>query len=184
MKTGILEMYVVTGGAGFIGSNLLAVMESRGLGPLAVVDRCDSEHKHRNIAKRNLAHIVAPETTLRFLHDHAKQVRAVFHLGAITSTTETDVEKLHETNVLLSRALWLWCARAGVPFIYASSASTYGDGANGFDDLGTLDALSRLHPLNHYGQSKHDFDLWVADQWARGTDIPPQWAGLKFFNVY
>ncbi|MDX2223282.1 MAG: ADP-glyceromanno-heptose 6-epimerase [Rhodospirillaceae bacterium] len=177
-------MYVVTGGTGFIGSNLLAVMESRGLGPLAAIDRCENEHKRRNIAKRSLAHLVPPEQTLAFLYDHLKEISAVIHLGALTSTTETDVERLHETNVLLSRALWHWCARAEVPFIYASSAATYGDGGAGFDDAGTPEALARFRPLNPYGQSKHDFDLWVADQWTRARAVPPQWAGLKFFNVY
>jgi ADP-L-glycero-D-manno-heptose 6-epimerase len=177
-------MYIVTGAAGFIGSNLLAVMAGRGLGPLVAVDRCDSEHKRRNIAKRALAHMVAPEHLLDFLNQATGEVKALIHLGALTSTVETDLEALQDTNVRLSRALWMWCARTGVPFLYASSAATYGDGAAGFDDNGSLAALSKLRPLNAYAQSKHDFDLWVADQWQRGIVLPPQWVGLKFFNVY
>jgi ADP-L-glycero-D-manno-heptose 6-epimerase len=127
-------MYVVTGGAGFIGSNLLCMLEARGLGPLAVIDRCDSAHKQRNIAKRTLAAIVAPEQCFAFLDENAGNIRGIFHLGAITSTTERNLELLEEVNVRLSRALWAWCARHEVPFIYASSAATYGTGEDGFDD--------------------------------------------------
>jgi ADP-L-glycero-D-manno-heptose 6-epimerase len=177
-------MYIVTGGAGFIGSNLLAVMAGRGLGPLVAIDRCDTEHKRRNIAKRDLAALVPPEQVLDALDRHRTTIRAVIHLGALTSTVETDLESLQDINVRLSRALWAWCARSGVPFIYASSAATYGDGSAGFDDDGTLAALARLRPRNPYAQSKHEFDLWVADQWGRAAHLPPQWVGLKFFNVY
>ena len=177
-------MYVVTGGAGFIGSNLLAALEARGVGPLAAIDRCDNAHKLRNIAKRRLAHVVAPEQTFAFLDEHRAQIKSVFHLGALTSTTERDLAKLDEVNVRLSRALWVWCTRYGIPFIYASSAATYGDGTLGFDDTGTVAALARLKPLNPYGQSKHTFDLWVAQETSAGSQGPPQWAGLKFFNVY
>ena len=177
-------MYVVTGGAGFIGSNLLAMLEARGYGPLAVVDHCDDAHKARNIAKRRLAHVIAPEQTFAFLDAHKDTVAAIFHLGAITSTTERDLVKLNEVNVRLSRALWAWCSRNEVPFIYASSAATYGDGEAGFDDNGSIEALARLKPLNPYGQSKHTFDLLVAQEVAAGSSAPPVWAGLKFFNVY
>ncbi|MHB1206505.1 MAG: ADP-glyceromanno-heptose 6-epimerase [Rhodospirillaceae bacterium] len=177
-------MYVVTGGAGFIGSNLLATLEARGLGPLAVIDRCDSAHKQRNIAKRTLAAAVAPEQCFDFLDENTGNIRGIFHLGAITSTTERDLELLEEVNVRLSRALWAWCTRHEVPFIYASSAATYGMGADGFDDDGRLEALARLKPLNPYGASKHAFDLWVAQQVAARAPQPPRWAGLKFFNVY
>lgn len=175
-------MYVVTGGAGFIGSNLLAMLEARGRGPLALVDRCDSAHKQRNIAKRDIAATVAPEQCLAFLDENAGKIRGLFHLGAITSTTERDLELLEEVNVRLSRALWTWCARYGVPFVYASSAATYGAGDEGFDDDGRLASLARLKPLNPYGASKHAFDLWVAQQAPAAA--PPRWAGLKFFNVY
>ena len=177
-------MYVVTGGAGFIGSNLLATLEARGLGPLVAVDRCDDPHKIRNIAKRRDMCLVAPEQTFTFLDENADAVKAIFHLGAITSTTERDLAKLDEVNVRLSRALWAWCSRRGVPMIYASSAATYGNGDLGFDDAGTVEALARLKPLNPYGQSKHTFDLIVAQETAAGSSAPPHWAGLKFFNVY
>jgi ADP-L-glycero-D-manno-heptose 6-epimerase len=106
------------------------------------------------------------------------------HMGAISATTETDVDLIVATNVRLSQKLWRWCAARDVPLIYASSAATYGDGAAGFDDDGRPDALSSLVPLNAYGWSKHLFDRWVAREVASGGARPPQWVGLKFFNVY
>ncbi|HEX7389156.1 MAG TPA: ADP-glyceromanno-heptose 6-epimerase, partial [Acidiphilium sp.] len=111
-------------------------------------------------------------------------LKAVFHLGAISETTATDGDLVWDSNVTLSQSLWHWCAMQGVPFIYASSASTYGDGSAGFDDDFGIDALHRLRPLNLYGWSKHAFDLWVAGECRAGRPRPPQWAGLKFFNVY
>ena len=177
-------MYVVTGGAGFIGSNLLAILEARGIGPLAAIDRCDDPHKGRNIEKRHDVQIVPPEQALPFLDNHAPDIEAIFHLGALTSTTERDVARLDEINVRLGCALWTWCAAQGTPFIYASSAATYGDGAHGFDDDGSVEALYQLGPLNPYGRSKHAFDLWVANEIVAGSAAPPIWAGLKFFNVY
>ena len=176
-------MYIVTGGAGFIGSNLAALMEERGLEPVTIIDHTETDHKARNIAKRK-AQRVAPEYLTAHLSEAGASVRGVFHLGALTSTTERDVAKLTETNVHLSRYLWRRCAKYDVPFIYASSAATYGNGAAGFADDDSLAALARLHPLNPYGQSKHSFDLWVAEQVARGEPAPPRWAGVKFFNVY
>ncbi|MGZ6253707.1 MAG: ADP-glyceromanno-heptose 6-epimerase [Candidatus Binataceae bacterium] len=177
-------MFIVTGGAGFIGSNLLAVLEARGREGLVVVDRTDEPQKAPNIAKRRLAARVAPEDLDRFLADNAKAVRGIFHLGALTSTTERDRDALQAVNVVLSQTLWRWCAARGVPFIYASSAATYGDGSMGFDDNGSVQALAHLKPLNPYGESKQAFDLWVARTVEAGGASPPRWAGLKFFNVY
>ena len=105
-------------------------------------------------------------------------------MGAISSTTETDVDLIVERNFRLSQRLWQWCAGAQRPFIYASSAATYGDGATGFEDEFTREALAKLRPLNAYGWSKHQFDRLVARLLADGAKAPPQWAGLKFFNVY
>ncbi len=178
-----VSMYIVTGGAGFIGSNLVAVLEERGRGPVSVIDRCEDDHKTRNLAKR-AAHRVPPEYMTQHLAERAGDIKGVFHLGALTSTTERDVAKLTEVNVHLSQDLWRWCAKHGVPFIYASSAATYGDGKTGFADDDRLEALAHLHPLNPYGESKHSFDLWVAEQVARKEAAPPRWAGVKFFNVY
>ncbi|MBD25510.1 MAG: ADP-glyceromanno-heptose 6-epimerase [Candidatus Marinimicrobia bacterium] len=177
-------MYVVTGGAGFIGSNLLAALETRGIGPLVVIDRCDDPYKRHNIRNRGELKLVEPEQTFPFLYHHASNVKAIFHLGALSSTIEHNIIRLNETNVYLSQKLWKWCAEQAKPFIYASSAATYGDGAKGFDDDSSVEALLRLTPLNPYGQSKHTFDIWVANEIARGSSAPPIWSGLKFFNVY
>jgi len=177
-------MIIVTGGAGFIGSNLLAALEARGLPDLVVCDRLGGGDKWRNIAKRELADIVVPERLTDFLDDHAAEVEAIFHMGAISTTTETDADLVVRENVRCSLDLWHWCEARGVRFIYASSAAVYGDGAQGFDDDGSCAALARLRPLNLYGWSKLVFDRRVARLVARGAPAPPQWAGLRFFNVY
>ena len=177
-------MIVVTGGAGFIGSNLVAGLEERGETGLVVCDRLRDGDKWRNIAKRELADVVLPEDLPAFLQARGSEVQAVFHMGAISSTTETDADLILRTNVHLSRDVWRWCAEQQVPFIYASSAATYGDGTGGFDDDGSIGGLAKLQPLNPYGWSKHLFDRMVARWVTDGDPKPPQWAGLKFFNVY
>ena len=177
-------MIVITGGAGFIGSNLAAALEERGRGDLVICDRLGGDGKWRNIAKRELADIVAPEALLAFLDANPKRIEAVLHLGAISSTTETDADLIVAANFKLSLTLWEWCARHDTPMIYASSAATYGDGSAGFDDDGAIAALAKLRPLNAYGWSKHLFDRRVARLIAEEAPRPPHWAGLKFFNVY
>jgi ADP-L-glycero-D-manno-heptose 6-epimerase len=119
-----------------------------------------------------------------WLAEEGRRVEAVVHMGAVSSTTECDVGLIVTTNFELPKGLWCWCTRADVPFIYASSAATYGDGAFGFEDRFTPEWLARLAPLNAYGRSKHMFDRWVCRQVSRNKPAPPQWAGLKFFNVY
>ena len=175
-------MILITGGAGFIGSNLVAGLEESGAGPLAVCDQPGADA--RNIAKRQLAANIAPDALFPFLEDHRGEMRTVFHMGATSSTMETDAALFARNNYRLSLDLWQWCARHGVRLIYASSAATYGDGALGFDDDGSIAALARLKPLNLYGRSKHLFDRRVAHLLAEGAPRPPQWAGLKFFNVF
>lgn len=177
-------MYVVTGGAGFIGSNVLAALEKRGDGEIVVVDRLRDGEKWRNISKREVTDIVTPEHVFDFLESHAKKVKAVIHMGAVSATTERDADKIVTNNFNLSIALFKWCAVHEVRIIYASSAATYGDGSNGFDDKASREALSLLHPLNAYGWSKHLFDRRVLRRLAEGRKMPPQWVGLKFFNVY
>ena len=177
-------MIVVTGGAGFIGSNILAALEERGAGKLVVCDRLRSNDKWKNIAKREIADIVHPEQLFDFLEANRKHVQVIFHMGAISATTETDADKIAANNFSLSLALWKWCALSNVRFIYASSAATYGDGTAGFDDDWSIDHLAKLHPLNAYGWSKHLFDRRVARKIKEGSRKPPQFAGLKFFNVY
>jgi ADP-L-glycero-D-manno-heptose 6-epimerase len=177
-------MIVITGGAGFIGSNLAASLEARGEGEIVVCDRLGHEEKWRNIAKRELAALIPPEALFDFLETHAREISTVFHLGAISSTTEPDTDLIAATNFSLSLRLWEWCTETETRFIYASSAATYGDGTAGFDDDGSVAALARLQPLNAYGWSKHVFDRRVARLLERHAARPPQWAGLKFFNVY
>lgn len=178
-------MIIVTGGAGFIGSNLVAALEARHKGSqdIVVVDRLGTDEKWRNIAKRDLAAIVPPERFFDFLMAHASEIDVIFHMGAVSSTTETDADLIVRENVTLPLDLWRWCADHDVRLIYASSAATYGDGANGFDDDFSPAAQAKLRPLNAYGWSKHLFDRRAVALAGRG-DHPPQWAGLKFFNVY
>lgn len=178
-------MLLVTGGAGFIGSNILASLEERfPEEELAVCDRLRSGCKWQNIAKRDLVEIVHPDDLFPFLEKNARKIKAIFHMGAISATTETDADKILANNFILSKMLWAWCADQKVRFIYASSAATYGDGAQGFEDFDSRDKLASLRPLNAYGWSKHQFDRTVARALEAGHAAPPQWAGLKFFNVY
>ncbi len=177
-------MIVVTGGAGFIGSNLVAALAARGITNVAVIDRFGTDEKWQNLAKREVATLVPPENALAFLDQFAAEIDVVFHLGAISATTERDVDKIVANNVALTLDLWRWCSWRGARLIYASSAATYGDGSAGFDDDGSSEALAKLRPLNAYGWSKHLVDRRVARVVADADIVPPQWAGLKFFNVY
>ena len=177
-------MYLVTGGAGFIGSNIVWALESQGVGKVIVCDRLRQADKWRNLAKRELAGIVSPESLFDFLAANATNIEAVIHMAAISSTMETDVDLIIDTNFRLSVDLWHWCTQHRVRFVYASSAATYGDGSQGFGDDDSVEALSRLKPLNAYGWSKHLFDRRVARMVADNEPRPPQWAGLKFFNVF
>jgi ADP-L-glycero-D-manno-heptose 6-epimerase len=176
-------MILVTGGAGFIGSNIAAALAGRGQ-RVAVCDRLRQGGKWRNLGKVPLRDVVDPEGLTAWLAEYGAEVEAVVHMGAISATTEADADLITAVNFRLSLALWRWCARHARPLLYASSAATYGDGSQGFDDDGSPGALSQLRPLNPYGWSKHLFDQWVARELADGGARPPQWAGLKFFNVY
>lgn len=176
-------MIVITGAAGFIGSNLAAALETRGAA-IAACDHLGDGDKWRNLAGCDLAAVVAPMELFDYLEVHAGAVETIFHLGAISSTVETDVDLIMDVNVRLSARLWDWCAANRVNFIYASSAATYGGGEAGFDDDNNLGAMARLRPLNPYGWSKHLFDRHVLRGIADGRSAPPHWAGLKFFNVY
>lgn len=177
-------MIVVTGGAGFIGSNIVATLEECGKYTLAVCDRLDTDEIQQNIAKRDLAHLLEPEQLPVFLEKNKNTIEAIVHMGAVSSTTTDDVELILNSNVRLSKDLWLWCAENEVRFIYASSAATYGNGSQGFVDDESLESLAALTPMNLYGWSKHYFDRWALRMVADGHVYPPQWVGLKFFNVY
>ncbi|HZU90021.1 MAG TPA: ADP-glyceromanno-heptose 6-epimerase [Stellaceae bacterium] len=176
-------MLVVTGGGGFIGSVLTARLNEAGYQDIVIVDRFGTSEKWRNIAKRDFCEIVAIDRLMDWLERFGGAVAAVFHLGAISSTTFADADQVIATNLNYSIALWRWCAEAQKRLVYASSAATYGDGAAGFDDHGGVAELKRLRPMNLYGWSKHAFDLYALREAAAGR-APPFWAGLKFFNVF
>jgi ADP-L-glycero-D-manno-heptose 6-epimerase len=175
-------MLLVTGGAGFIGSNVVAALNDAGRSDVVVCDWLGHDGKWRNLAKRQLADIVPPAELPAWLN--GRRLDAVIHLGAISETTATDGDLVIETNFRLSMRLLDWCTANATPLIYASSAATYGDGAQGFSDDPSMAALKALRPMNLYGWSKHLFDMAVAERAAHGEKLPPQWVGLKFFNVF
>ena len=175
-------MLLVTGGAGFIGSNVVAALNEAGRADVAVCDILGHEGKWRNLAKRQLADLVPPAELGDWLK--GRRLDAVIHLGAISETTATDGDLVIETNFRLSMRLLDWCTANSTRFIYASSAATYGDGGQGFRDDQALSALKALRPMNLYGWSKHLFDMAVVGRAERREKLPPQWAGLKFFNVF
>jgi ADP-L-glycero-D-manno-heptose 6-epimerase len=175
-------MLLVTGGAGFIGSNVVAGLNAAGRTDVVVNDRLRANGKWRNLQKRQLADLIAPSELSDWLK--GRKLDAVIHFGAISSTTATDGDQVVENNFRLSLRLLDWCTTTRTPFIYASSAATYGNGEAGFVDDNALTALAKLKPMNLYGWSKHLFDLAVLDRAAKKQPLPPQWAGLKFFNVF
>jgi ADP-L-glycero-D-manno-heptose 6-epimerase len=175
-------MLLVTGGAGFIGSNVVAALNDAGRADVVVCDALGHDGKWRNLAKRQLADIVPPSELPDWFK--GRKLDAVIHLGAISETTATDGDLVIATNFRLSRQLLDWCTEQATPFIYASSAATYGGGGQGFSDDPALKALKSLRPMNLYGWSKHLFDLLVAERLARGEKLPPQCVGLKYFNVF
>jgi ADP-L-glycero-D-manno-heptose 6-epimerase len=175
-------MLLVTGGAGFIGSNVVAALNDAGRRDVVVCDILGHDGKWRNLAKRQLADFVPPAELIDWLK--GRRLDAVIHLGAISETTATDGDLVIETNFRTSLRLLDWCTATATPLIYASSAATYGNGELGFGDDPSVEALKKLRPMNLYGWSKHLFDLAVAERLARGEKLPPQWAGLKFFNVF
>jgi ADP-L-glycero-D-manno-heptose 6-epimerase len=176
------SMILVTGGAGFIGSNLVASLNDRGVTEIAVNDHLGSLAKERNLKNRRYSGIVSPGELFRWLD--GRKLEAILHMGAISSTTATDEKEVMAANFELPMRLLDWCTATRTPFIYASSAATYGDGSAGFDDEFTLPALDRLQPLNLYGKSKHETDRDIRRRLNAGEKAPPHWAGLKFFNVY
>jgi len=175
-------MILITGGAGFIGANTVMALQERSV--IAVCDWFGHDNKWQNLRSAEIDRFIFPEQLDAFLAEFAKTIEAIVHMGAISATTERDVDAIVRANLQLSRTLWAFCALRGIPFIYASSAATYGDGANGFDDRSDEIYLAKLRPLNPYGWSKLLFDRQVMGMTRRGEPAPPRWAGLKFFNVY
>ena len=180
-----MRTVVVTGGAGFIGSNIVAELTGEGGYDVVVCDWLGEAAlgKWRNIAKHPIADFVRPEALFGWLDAHAADVEAIVHMGAVSSTTEPDADHIVHSNFTLSRDLWRWSIEHGARLIWASSAATYGAGAQGFEGRDDMQSLSRLRPLNAYGWSKSLFDIYARREIDRGR-APRQWAGLKFFNVY
>lgn len=177
-------MIIVTGGSGFIGSNIVKELEARKSSDVVVCDFLGEGEKWRNIAKRELIDIISPDVLFDFLNDHATDIETIFHMGAISTTTELNADLLINANIRLTLNLWNWCALNEATLIYASSAATYGDGANGFSDNDSIEWLAQLRPMNVYGWSKHFVDRRIARIILENGPRPPHWAGLKYFNVY
>ena len=177
------KLIVVTGATGFIGSNLLYALEKDGYANIVGIDTFGTGDKWRNVAKRTHTFFVLPEQMQAYLETNATNIGAIVHLGGLSSTTVTNVDEIVKTNIQLSVSLYEFCKLHGINFIYASSASTYGDGSQGFEDNDDFAYLCKLSPLNAYGWSKWYVDKYISlDRKNSGGNT--QVAGLKFFNVY
>jgi ADP-L-glycero-D-manno-heptose 6-epimerase len=176
-------MIIITGATGFIGSNIAADLNERGRSDLLFVDDLGSTGKWKNIAKRRFIDLLDYRDLDALLRRLPTKADMVFHMGANSSTTSIDGDEILRTNLYASMFWWNWCTRTGTPLIYASSAATYGDGSQNFNDDQNLQELEKLAPLNLYAWSKHQFDKWAVERAIEGN-CPPQWVGMKFFNVY
>lgn len=173
-------MYIVTGGAGFIGSAFVWKLNSEGINDILIVDNLGETEKWKNLVNRSYADYVHKEDFRHMLDEDilsADNIEAVVHLGACSSTTERDADYLMENNFHYTCDLAQWALSHDIRFVYASSAATYGNGSQGFDD--DLDGIDRLRPINMYGYSKQLFD-----QWAIRRGLIDRMAGVKFFNVF
>ena len=171
-------MIIVTGAAGFIGSCLVSKLNSLGKTNLVVVDDFSFDEKNKNLEGKQFAKQIERTLFIEWLENNANEVTEAYHIGARTDTAEFDLAIFEKLNLDYSKSLWNICVKYKIPFIYASSAATYGMGEFGFEDSHEL--VEKLSPLSPYGDSKNDFDKWVLKQ----ENQPPFWAGFKFFNVY
>lgn len=171
-------MIVITGAAGFIGSYLTGKLNQAGYTELILVDKFDDPWKDLNLLHKKYRHFIDRDDFFKWLIKNSSEVEMVFHLGARTDTVSNEPELYQKLNLIYSQRIWNICAEIGAPLIYASSAATYGNGEEGFSD--SHEYIQNLRPLNLYGWSKQDFDIWALKQPRK----PPFWAGLKFFNVY
>ncbi len=171
-------MILVTGGAGFIGSAVVWGLNESGRDDIVVTDRLGLGQKWQNLARRHIDFVIPKEGFRDWLNQHGRGLEAVFHLGACSATTERDGDFLMNNNVLFTKELWDFCTTHSIPFLYASSAATYGAEERDFSD--SREGIPRLLPINKYGWSKQLFDAWAIKQ----KRTPPAWYGFKFFNVY
>lgn len=179
-----MKTILVTGGGGFVGSNLVAALLARGTHHVVVCDSFGNSEKWRNLSKHFVHDIIAPEQMIGWLNANRQNIDIIFHVGSISSTVEKDIDLILEHNLRLSLQLWRWCNEHHIRIVYTSSAATYGDGSQGFDDTIDPVQMAKLRPLSGYGWSKQMFDMHVANAYARGECGMPQWVGLKVFNSY
>jgi len=173
-------MIIITGGAGMIGSIIAWHINNKlSRDDMVIVDRITHPDQWQNLVKRRYAHYLDKDQLLSWLEGR-NDISAIIHMGAISATTERDFNKLVTDNIHYSQDLWRWCSNNNAAFFYASSAATYGDGTNGYND----NSIESLRPLNGYGYSKHFFDQWALQQVSTNMPTPSAWAGFKFFNVY
>jgi len=171
-------MIIVTGAAGFIGSGLISRLNQEGFNNIIAVDDFSKVEKAQNLIGKTIKERVERNVFFDWLDKNNRDVEFIFHIGARTDTTEFDTEIFDELNLNYSKEIWNRCVAYQIPLVYASSAATYGLGELGYDDNESL--IPQLKPLNPYGDSKNDFDIWALQQEKK----PFFWAGLKFFNVY
>lgn len=171
-------MIIVTGAAGFIGSCLVGRLNQAGFSDVVVVDDFTKTEKDLNLKGKSIAEKVERNQFENWLQNQTEKIDIIFHIGARTDTTEFDKAIFDELNLNYTKMLWNFCSDHSIPMVYASSAATYGLGEFGYDDNHAT--IPSLKPLNPYGDSKNDFDVWALKQ----DKQPPFWAGLKFFNVY
>ena len=171
-------MIIVTGAAGFIGSYLIQKLNAENFNAIIAVDKFDVPSKSKNLEGLKVQEFVDRDLFMDWLDNNNELVEFIFHIGAKTDTAEFDVDLLTRMNTQYTKDVWKRCIRYQIPLVYASSAATYGLGENGYEDDEAK--INLLKPLNPYGQSKQDFDVWALQQKTK----PFFWAGLKFFNVY
>jgi len=181
------SVILVTGAAGFIGSCMVGYLNRKGYHNIIIVDEFDDENKKPNYEDKKIVARIDRNELFDWFISHPMKIDFVFHLGARTDTTEFDYAVLEKLNVDFSKKIWSYCVEKNIPLVYASSAATYGDGELGYKDDHALPY--KLNPLNPYGRSKNEFDKWVLEESKKSKvksqkSAPPNWYGLKFFNVY